>query len=62
MQMSYVGFFTIIECRYISERPHNPMINSGAITVTSLLKHEDKLSERYDWVSKNISMDPQQLM
>lgn len=34
----------------ISEKPHNPMINSGAIIVSSLLKPELALPDRFDWV------------
>lgn len=38
------------EVELISEKPHNPMINSGAIIVSSLLKPELALPDRFDWV------------
>lgn len=38
------------EVGLISEKPHNPMINSGAIIVSSLLKPELALPDRFDWV------------
>uniref|UniRef100_A0A0N4ZIT7 glutaminase n=1 Tax=Parastrongyloides trichosuri TaxID=131310 RepID=A0A0N4ZIT7_PARTI len=31
-------------------KPHNPMINAGAIIVTSLLKREMSMADRYDFV------------
>ncbi|XP_061174217.1 glutaminase kidney isoform, mitochondrial-like isoform X1 [Saccostrea echinata] len=36
-------------------KPHNPMINSGAIIVSSLLKPELSLPDRFDWISKMMS-------
>ena len=36
---------------HISDKPHNPMINSGAIIVSSLLKPELSLPDRFDWVN-----------
>ncbi|XP_055998578.1 glutaminase kidney isoform, mitochondrial-like isoform X3 [Ostrea edulis] len=33
-------------------KPHNPMINSGAIIVSSLLKPELSLPDRFDWTTK----------
>lgn len=32
--------------------PHNPLINSGAIMTTSLIKNKDSLSERFDFIQK----------
>ncbi|XP_022300661.1 glutaminase kidney isoform, mitochondrial-like isoform X1 [Crassostrea virginica] len=36
-------------------KPHNPMINSGAIIVSSLLKPELSLPDRFDWTTKMMS-------
>lgn len=33
------------------EKPHNPLINAGAIVVTSLMKMGVSLSDRFDFVS-----------
>ena len=33
------------------QRPQNPMLNSGAINITSLLKKQMGKSDRFDWVS-----------
>lgn len=52
-----VSFNSLLYCQnlmyevgLISEKPHNPMINSGAIIVSSLLKPELALPDRFDWV------------
>jgi glutaminase len=39
-------------CLDASGRPHNPMINSGAILITSLIKPDLCLADRYDFVYK----------
>ncbi|KAI1707386.1 glutaminase domain-containing protein [Ditylenchus destructor] len=55
----YVGqepsgrFFNAI-CLDHANRPHNPMINAGAIVVASLLKQSEPLSDRFDFIIKNI--------
>ena len=33
------------------EKPHNPMINAGAILTTSLLKNKLQMADRFDYVS-----------
>ena len=33
-------------------KPHNPMINSGAIMAAALLKPELSIGDRFDWVHK----------
>jgi len=37
-------------CLDSSGKPHNPMINSGAIIVTSLMKKGLPMADRYDFV------------
>ena len=32
-------------------KPHNPMINAGAIVTTSLLKPKMQIADRFDYVS-----------
>jgi hypothetical protein len=39
---------------YILDKPHNPMINAGAIVVSSLLKKEMNIADRFDFVSKTV--------
>ncbi|XP_064652355.1 glutaminase liver isoform, mitochondrial-like isoform X2 [Lineus longissimus] len=34
----------------VKNRPHNPMINAGAIVLCSLLKNEMKLADRFDYI------------
>ena len=38
-------------CLNHQNRPHNPMINAGAIVISSLLKKDRKLADRFDFVS-----------
>ncbi|KAK6039891.1 hypothetical protein COOONC_22603 [Cooperia oncophora] len=33
----------------IAEKPHNPLINAGAIVVASLMKRHASLSDRFDF-------------
>uniref|UniRef100_A0AC34FTI4 Glutaminase n=1 Tax=Panagrolaimus sp. ES5 TaxID=591445 RepID=A0AC34FTI4_9BILA len=55
----YVGqepsgrFFNEI-CLDLEHKPHNPMINAGAILVTSLLKADEILSDRFDFCLKTM--------
>lgn len=39
-------------CLDQNNKPHNPMVNSGAIVVTSLIKSSLNMAERYDYVRK----------
>lgn len=32
------------------EKPHNPMVNAGAIVITSLIKPRSKMAEKFDYV------------
>ncbi len=36
---------------FFSGKPHNPMINAGAIVTTSLLKPKLQMADRFDYVS-----------
>lgn len=36
---------------YVIDKPHNPMINAGAIVVSSLLRNEMNIADRFDYVS-----------
>jgi len=47
--------FNSIELQSGTNRPHNPMINSGAITVTALL-HERYGAETFDWILDRFSI------
>ena len=46
--------YTMIE--FIADKPHNPMVNAGAIVIGSLLKQELPLPDRFDFVSLNYSI------
>lgn len=37
-----------------SDKPHNPMVNSGAIIVSSLLKKDWSMADRFDYVSERL--------
>ena len=43
--------YTVTE--FIADKPHNPMVNAGAIVIGSLLKQELPLPDRFDFVSLN---------
>ena len=36
---------------YPTDKPHNPMINSGAIVTASLLKKDFNSADKFDYVS-----------
>ena len=36
----------------LTDKPHNPMINAGAIVVSSLLKKDLNVADRFDYVSQ----------
>ena len=59
LNISFVGTFELIiyKCTVVAvlvERPHNPMVNAGAILVLSLLLNlsevDMSLAEKFDWV------------
>uniref|UniRef100_A0A915EFE4 glutaminase n=1 Tax=Ditylenchus dipsaci TaxID=166011 RepID=A0A915EFE4_9BILA len=37
-------------CLDSNHKPHNPMVNSGAIIVTSLIQHKSNMADRFDYV------------
>ncbi|CAI2324350.1 unnamed protein product [Caenorhabditis sp. 36 PRJEB53466] len=37
-------------CLDSKNKPHNPMVNSGAIVITSLIKNKDNMADRFDYV------------
>ena len=37
---------------FLLDKPHNPMINPGAIVTASLVKNRDRLADRFDYVSQ----------
>lgn len=39
-------------CFFNADKPHNPMINSGAIMTAALIKPELSSADRFDFVSK----------
>ena len=51
------AFNSLIELDLNSNRPFNPMINSGAITISSLLLHKFSFLEMSDF-TREICMDP----
>lgn len=38
----------------VSDKPHNAIINAGALVVVSLIKKELQLADRFDYVSKDV--------
>ena len=48
MDFSTNHFFSYI----FSDKPHNPMINAGAIVISSLLKKGMVIADRFDYVSQ----------
>ncbi|XP_072903074.1 glutaminase kidney isoform, mitochondrial isoform X1 [Hemitrygon akajei] len=40
------------EASFVSDKPHNPMVNAGAIVVTSLIKHGLSNAEKFDYVTQ----------
>ena len=42
--------FLIIMCLF-ADKPHNPLINAGAIVTASLIKGNLRLADRFDYVS-----------
>ena len=39
---------------FSTDKPHNPLINAGAIVVSSLLKKDLNVADRFDYVSLTI--------
>lgn len=40
---------------FLADKPHNPMINAGAIVTTSLLKPDLPMADRFDFVSDEVA-------
>jgi hypothetical protein len=53
MPLHFGLIFSVSLCLtfYFSGEPHNPMINSGAIAIMSLVKRHLNLADRFDYVS-----------
>ena len=57
MEPSGDAFNSIIKLDTAGDRPFNPMINSGAIAVTSLVQSDCRFSELLKW-SRRLCLDP----
>lgn len=57
MEPSGEAFNSLVELDLNSNKPFNPMINSGALTVSSLLLHEFTFEEMTDYARK-VCLDP----
>ena len=36
----------------VSDKPHNPMVDAGAIVTASLVKNRECLADRFDYISQ----------
>ena len=49
----YGGINTCINKLYdFSDKPHNPMVNAGAIVTTSLIKQGSTMADKFDFISQ----------
>ena len=52
IDVRYLSLKWYVFCSFISDQPHNPLINSGAIVTNSLIKPKLHIADRFDFVSK----------